>query len=182
MPHLLWSSVDVHVRFCSVLLFSVDILFLAIDYILTWALIAASVLKEKLAALGSSGVLADHQLQAQLQEHHLKGWGWDDAFLSLLPVIYELEIFNNVFIISISFFLFKNYCQDIWMFTWVSGSLLYGLEQIAPFDERYEQKALRELVFFELYETGRSTMDLWVFEHEVLERVNIWWQNRRSFE
>ncbi|RYQ80560.1 hypothetical protein Ahy_Scaffold1g106888 isoform A [Arachis hypogaea] len=36
---------------------------------------AASVLKEKLAALGSSGVLADHQLQAQLQEHHLKGHG-----------------------------------------------------------------------------------------------------------
>ncbi|RYQ80558.1 hypothetical protein Ahy_Scaffold1g106888 isoform E [Arachis hypogaea] len=34
---------------------------------------SASVLKEKLAALGSSGVLADHQLQAQLQEHHLKG-------------------------------------------------------------------------------------------------------------
>lgn len=34
---------------------------------------SASVLKEKLATLGSSGVLADHQLQAQLQEHHLKG-------------------------------------------------------------------------------------------------------------
>ncbi|XP_057520245.1 uncharacterized protein LOC130800673 [Amaranthus tricolor] len=34
---------------------------------------SASVLKEKLAALGSSGVLADHQLQAQLQEHHSKG-------------------------------------------------------------------------------------------------------------
>ncbi|GAB4847006.1 hypothetical protein Ancab_026018 [Ancistrocladus abbreviatus] len=34
---------------------------------------SASVLKEKLAALGSSGVLADHQLQAQLQEHHVKG-------------------------------------------------------------------------------------------------------------
>ncbi|RAL46724.1 hypothetical protein DM860_005003 [Cuscuta australis] len=34
---------------------------------------SASVLKEKLAALGSSGVLADHQLQAKLQEHHLKG-------------------------------------------------------------------------------------------------------------
>ncbi|KAL6961553.1 hypothetical protein U1Q18_039324, partial [Sarracenia purpurea var. burkii] len=34
---------------------------------------AASVLKEKLASLGSSGILADHQLQAQLQEHHLKG-------------------------------------------------------------------------------------------------------------
>ncbi|KAJ8453150.1 hypothetical protein Cgig2_008034 [Carnegiea gigantea] len=35
---------------------------------------SASVLKEKLASLGSSGVLADHQLQAQLQEHHLKGF------------------------------------------------------------------------------------------------------------
>ncbi|XP_027336237.1 uncharacterized protein LOC113850080 [Abrus precatorius] len=34
---------------------------------------SASVLKEKLSALGSSGVLADHQLQAQLQEHRLKG-------------------------------------------------------------------------------------------------------------
>ncbi|XP_022631757.1 uncharacterized protein LOC106777019 [Vigna radiata var. radiata] len=34
---------------------------------------SASFLKEKLSALGSSGVLADHQLQAQLQEHHLKG-------------------------------------------------------------------------------------------------------------
>ncbi|KAM1073612.1 hypothetical protein PS2_018339 [Malus domestica] len=34
---------------------------------------SASVLKEKLSALGSSGILAEHQLQAQLQEHHLKG-------------------------------------------------------------------------------------------------------------
>uniref|UniRef100_A0A2C9UWC3 Transducin/WD40 repeat-like superfamily protein n=1 Tax=Manihot esculenta TaxID=3983 RepID=A0A2C9UWC3_MANES len=30
-------------------------------------------LLEKLSSLGSSGILADHQLQAQLQEHHLKG-------------------------------------------------------------------------------------------------------------
>ncbi|BBH06153.1 Transducin/WD40 repeat-like superfamily protein [Prunus dulcis] len=36
---------------------------------------SASVLKEKLSALGSSGILAEHQLQAQLQEHHLKGHG-----------------------------------------------------------------------------------------------------------
>ncbi|XP_024640884.1 uncharacterized protein [Medicago truncatula] len=36
---------------------------------------SASLLKEKLSVLGSSGVLADHQLQAQLQEHHLKGHG-----------------------------------------------------------------------------------------------------------
>ncbi|KAJ8764503.1 hypothetical protein K2173_006243 [Erythroxylum novogranatense] len=34
---------------------------------------SASVLKEKLSSLGASGILADHQLQAQLQEHHLKG-------------------------------------------------------------------------------------------------------------
>ncbi|KAF8410020.1 hypothetical protein HHK36_002540 [Tetracentron sinense] len=34
---------------------------------------SASVLKEKLSSLGSSGILADHQLQTQLQEHHLKG-------------------------------------------------------------------------------------------------------------
>ncbi|CAN1343665.1 TSET complex member tstE [Linum perenne] len=34
---------------------------------------SASVLKEKLLSLGASGILADHQLQAQLQEHHLKG-------------------------------------------------------------------------------------------------------------
>lgn len=34
---------------------------------------SAAVLKEKLSALGSSGILADHQLQTQLQEHHLKG-------------------------------------------------------------------------------------------------------------
>lgn len=35
--------------------------------------ITASVLKEKLSSLGASGILADHQLQAQLQEHHVKG-------------------------------------------------------------------------------------------------------------
>ncbi|KAI3922170.1 hypothetical protein MKX01_005859, partial [Papaver californicum] len=34
---------------------------------------SASALKEKLSLLGSSGILADHQLQVQLQEHHLKG-------------------------------------------------------------------------------------------------------------
>lgn len=34
---------------------------------------SASVLREKLSSLGSSGILADHQLQAQMQEHHLKG-------------------------------------------------------------------------------------------------------------
>ncbi|KAG0486664.1 hypothetical protein HPP92_008759 [Vanilla planifolia] len=34
---------------------------------------SASILKEKLLALGSSGILAEHQLQTHLQEHHLKG-------------------------------------------------------------------------------------------------------------
>ncbi|KAL5058369.1 hypothetical protein RYX36_029973 [Vicia faba] len=34
---------------------------------------SASVIKEKLPALGAPGVLAEHHLQAQLQEHHLKG-------------------------------------------------------------------------------------------------------------
>ncbi|XP_062153998.1 uncharacterized protein LOC133862240 [Alnus glutinosa] len=34
---------------------------------------SASVLREKLSSLGASGILADHQLQAQLHEHHLKG-------------------------------------------------------------------------------------------------------------
>ncbi|PQQ18174.1 uncharacterized protein Pyn_35991 [Prunus yedoensis var. nudiflora] len=38
-----------------------------------FAVLQASVLKEKLSSLGSSGILAEHQLQAQLQEHHLKG-------------------------------------------------------------------------------------------------------------
>uniref|UniRef100_A0A1D1ZC59 Syntaxin-binding protein 5 n=1 Tax=Anthurium amnicola TaxID=1678845 RepID=A0A1D1ZC59_9ARAE len=33
----------------------------------------AASLKEKLSSLGSSGILADHQLQMQLQEQHLKG-------------------------------------------------------------------------------------------------------------
>ncbi|KAK8685899.1 hypothetical protein V6N13_124931 [Hibiscus sabdariffa] len=34
---------------------------------------SASILKEKLSSMGSSGILADHQLQRQLQEHHMKG-------------------------------------------------------------------------------------------------------------
>ncbi|EOA23389.1 hypothetical protein CARUB_v10016565mg [Capsella rubella] len=36
---------------------------------------SASVLKEKLSSMGSSGILAEHQLQALLQEHHHKGQG-----------------------------------------------------------------------------------------------------------
>jgi hypothetical protein len=42
-------------------------------YILVYSGATAAVLKEKLLALGSSGILAEHQLQAQLQEQHLKG-------------------------------------------------------------------------------------------------------------
>lgn len=42
-------------------------------YANNWGDIAASILKEKLSSMGSSGILADHQLQAQLQEHQLKG-------------------------------------------------------------------------------------------------------------
>ncbi|OMP02070.1 hypothetical protein COLO4_11380 [Corchorus olitorius] len=34
---------------------------------------SASVLKEKLSSMGASGILADHQLQAQLQEQNMKG-------------------------------------------------------------------------------------------------------------
>lgn len=51
---------------------------------------AASVLKEKLLALGSSGILADHQLQAQLQEHHLKG--------SVYILTYKLNVCSFVYI------------------------------------------------------------------------------------
>ncbi|KAK9096714.1 hypothetical protein Sjap_022211 [Stephania japonica] len=50
-----------------------------------YSFLAASVMKEKLSALGSSGVLADHQFQMQLQEHHLKGFKCE--FLSM-----ELEL------------------------------------------------------------------------------------------
>ncbi|WVZ25767.1 hypothetical protein V8G54_004311 [Vigna mungo] len=50
---------------------------------------SASVLREKLSALGSSGVLADHQLQSQLQEHHLKGsYVLEEAPLHLSGVCY----------------------------------------------------------------------------------------------
>jgi len=60
------------------LMFVLDMLFpsnslIILIYIQWLRFFAASVLKEKLSVLGSSGVLADHQLQAQLQEHHMKG-------------------------------------------------------------------------------------------------------------
>ncbi|OEL35932.1 hypothetical protein BAE44_0003049 [Dichanthelium oligosanthes] len=44
-----------------------------LKYIMVCSGATAAVLKEKLLALGSSGILAEHQLQAQLQEQHLKG-------------------------------------------------------------------------------------------------------------
>ena len=42
-------------------------------YIMLYSGATATILKEKLLALGSSRILAEHQLQAQLQEQHLKG-------------------------------------------------------------------------------------------------------------
>jgi DNA-directed RNA polymerase subunit beta len=35
--------------------------------------------------------------------------------------------------------------------------------RITPFDERYEQEALRKLVFSELYEASKQTKNPWVF-------------------
>ncbi|XP_020216211.1 uncharacterized protein LOC109799955 isoform X2 [Cajanus cajan] len=52
---------------------------------------SASVLKEKLSALGSSGVLADHQLQAQLQEHHLKG----HSHLTILDIARKAFLYSH---------------------------------------------------------------------------------------
>ncbi|KAI3760920.1 hypothetical protein L1987_51322 [Smallanthus sonchifolius] len=69
---------------------------------------SASALKEKLQALGSSGILAEHQLQAQLQEHHMKGIPLTYHFMeghaksapiSRLPLITILDT--------------KNYLKDI---------------------------------------------------------------------
>ncbi|KAL4184810.1 hypothetical protein AMTRI_Chr10g227390 [Amborella trichopoda] len=37
---------------------------------------------------------------------------------------------------------------------------------ITPFDERYEQEASRKLVFLELYEASKQTINPWVFELE----------------
>lgn len=41
---------------------------------------------------------------------------------------------------------------------------LLSHNQITPFNERYEQEALRNLVFFELYEASKQTVNPWVFE------------------
>ncbi|KAF3654006.1 DNA-directed RNA polymerase subunit beta [Capsicum annuum] len=46
------------------------------------------------------------------------------------------------------------------------GSLLDRYYRIAPFDERYEQKASRKLVFSELYKASKQTSNPWVFEPE----------------
>nr|UDZ61133.1 RNA polymerase beta subunit [Limnocharis flava] len=48
----------------------------------------------------------------------------------------------------------------------LAGDLLKRHYRIAPFDERYEQKASRKLVFSELYEAGKQTTNPWVFEPE----------------
>lgn len=38
---------------------------------------------------------------------------------------------------------------DIWILAWVSEGSVNRYYRIAPFNERYEQEALRNLVFFE---------------------------------
>ncbi|KAG8481068.1 hypothetical protein CXB51_025810 [Gossypium anomalum] len=48
----------------------------------------------------------------------------------------------------------------------LAWSLLDRHYRIAPFDERYEQEASRKLVFFELYQASKQTMNPWVFEPE----------------
>nr|YP_010926826.1 RNA polymerase beta subunit [Melocactus glaucescens]WKK45431.1 RNA polymerase beta subunit [Melocactus glaucescens] len=48
----------------------------------------------------------------------------------------------------------------------LAGSLLDRHYRIAPFDERYEQEASRKLVFSELYEASKQTVNPWVFEPE----------------
>ncbi|KAA3461298.1 COMPASS component SWD1 [Gossypium australe] len=53
-------------------LFETPVSYTYLDMVMTISC-AASVLKEKLSSMGSSGILADHQLQAQLQEQHIKG-------------------------------------------------------------------------------------------------------------
>ena len=45
--------------------------------------------------------------------------------------------------------------------------------RIAPFDERYEQEALRKLVFFELYEASKQTTNPWVFDPEYSGKSRI---------
>ncbi|PHT34493.1 DNA-directed RNA polymerase subunit beta [Capsicum baccatum] len=46
----------------------------------------------------------------------------------------------------------------------LAGSLLDRYCRIAPFDERYEQKASRKLVFSEVYEASKQTSNPWEFE------------------
>ncbi|KAL4190779.1 hypothetical protein AMTRI_Chr07g77450 [Amborella trichopoda] len=46
----------------------------------------------------------------------------------------------------------------------LAGDLLDRHYRITPFDERYEQEALRKLVFPELYEANKKTANPWVLE------------------
>nr|YP_009351963.1 RNA polymerase beta subunit [Schoepfia jasminodora]AQW41680.1 RNA polymerase beta subunit [Schoepfia jasminodora] len=48
----------------------------------------------------------------------------------------------------------------------LAGGLLNRHYRIGPFDERYEQEASRKLVFSELYEASKQTVNPWVFEPE----------------
>nr|YP_010247832.1 RNA polymerase beta subunit [Adenostemma lavenia]YP_010708617.1 RNA polymerase beta subunit [Adenostemma madurense]QTJ29965.1 RNA polymerase beta subunit [Adenostemma lavenia]WCR50697.1 RNA polymerase beta subunit [Adenostemma madurense] len=48
----------------------------------------------------------------------------------------------------------------------LAGDLLDRHYRIAPFDERYEQEASRKLVFSELYEASKQTVNPWIFEPE----------------
>ncbi|KAK7317438.1 hypothetical protein RJT34_01676 [Clitoria ternatea] len=48
----------------------------------------------------------------------------------------------------------------------LAGGMLNRHYRIAPFDERYEQEALRKLVFSELYEASKQTSNPWIFEPE----------------
>ncbi|KAL4180949.1 hypothetical protein AMTRI_Chr12g268670 [Amborella trichopoda] len=48
----------------------------------------------------------------------------------------------------------------------LTGDLLDRHYRITPFDERYEQVALRKLVFPELYEASKQKANPWVFEPE----------------
>ncbi|CAI9268751.1 unnamed protein product [Lactuca saligna] len=48
----------------------------------------------------------------------------------------------------------------------LAGGLLDRHYRIAPFDERYEQEASRKLVFSELYEASKQTVNPWIFEPE----------------
>ncbi|CAK8561479.1 unnamed protein product [Lathyrus sativus] len=48
----------------------------------------------------------------------------------------------------------------------LARSMLNRHYRITPFDERYEQEASRKLVFSELYEASKQTLNPWIFEPE----------------